>query len=199
MIDNKCKKCRRVGEKLFLKGEKCFTPKCPFSRKPYPPGLSPKSKFKKGARRSSLSEYAAELRESQKIKFSYGIRRKQFDNYLKETAKKTGSGDAKTHLFELLESRLDNIVFRLGLAESRSIAKQIVTHGHIMVNGRRVNVPSYRIKTGDKISIRPQSLGKGIFKDLGIKMKKYTPPVWAQFDKIKNEGVIKGAPPVLNV
>ena len=197
MMDNRCKKCRRAGEKLFLKGEKCFTPKCPVARKPYPPGLSPKSKFKKGARRSSLSEYAARLKESQKIKFGYGIRRRQFENYLKETIKKTRGGDARTHLFELLESRLDNIVFKLGLAGSRSIAKQIVTHGHIMVNGRRVNVPSYRIKVGDKISIRPQSLEKGIFKDLGIKMKKYNPPPWAEFDKIKNEGVIKGVPSVV--
>lgn len=199
MIEDKCKKCRRAGEKLFLKGERCFTPKCPFSRKPYPPGLSPKSRFKKGARRSSLSEYAAQLQESQKIKFSYGIRRRQFDNYVKEAAKKTGSGDAKAHLFELLESRLDNVVFRIGLAGSRSIAKQIVTHGHIMVNNRRVNVPSYRIKVGDKISIRPQSAEKGIFKDLGIKMKKYIPPTWAKLDKVKNEGIIEGVPFVSNI
>lgn len=199
MTKDKCKKCRRAGEKLFLKGEKCLTSKCPFSRKPYAPGLSPKSRFGKKGKRSGLSEYGAQLRENQKMKFSYGIRGRQFSNYMKEATKKTARGDANVRLFEFLESRLDNVAFRLGLAESRSVARQVVTHGHIMVNDRRVNIPSYRIKKGDKISIRPQSAGKEVFKDLDIKMKKYIPPAWIKFDKIKKEGIIAGAPSAVKI
>lgn len=138
------------------------------------------------------------MRENQKIKFSYGIRGRQFSNYVKEAAKRTEGGDAGVRLFEFLESRLDNVVFRLGLAESRSIARQIVTHGHIMVNNRRVDIPSYKVKKGDKISIRSQSAGKEVFKDLDIKIKKYTPPAWIKFDKIKKEGVIAGVPSIIN-
>lgn len=182
MMDNKCKKCRRAGEKLFLKGEKCFSPKCPLTRKPYPPGIFGKSKRKRVRR--GLSEYGAQLREKQKIKFSYGLRERQFSNYLKEA----------TPLFELLESRLDNVVFRLGFSDSRLGARQIVSHGHIMVNSRKVNIPSCRLKIGDKISIRPQSANKAVFKDLDIKLKKYNPPSWIKLDKIKKEGEIIGRP-----
>jgi small subunit ribosomal protein S4 len=187
MINDKCKKCRRAGEKLFLKGEKCFSPKCPIIRKPYPPGKFGKSRRKRPNR--GLSEYGVQLREKQKLKFSYGLRERQFANYLKEANKK-GGGDAKTYLLELLESRLDNVVFRFGLTDSRSQARQIISHGHIMVNNRKVTIPSYRVKISDKISIRPQSIKKIIFRDLDIKLKKYNPPSWINFDKEKKEGVI---------
>lgn len=146
-----------------------------------------------------MSEYGARLRENQKIKFSYGIRSRQFSNYAKRAVKRTRGGNAKTHLFEFLESRLDNIVFRLGLAASRSIARQIVIHGHITVNNRRVDIPSYKVKIGDKISIRPQSAGKIIFKDIDMKIKKHTSPAWIQFDKIKKEGIIAGVPSAIDV
>jgi len=191
MIEDKCKKCRRAGEKLFLKGEKCFSPKCPVTRKPYPPGKLGKKRRKRSNR--GLSEYGVQLREKQKLKFSYGLRERQFANYLKETNKK-GGRDAKTYLLELLESRLDNIVFRLGLTDSRSQARQMISHGHIMVNGRKVTIPSYRTKVGNKISIRPQSIGKTIFRDIDIKLKKYNPPSWINFDKEKKEGEIMGRP-----
>ncbi len=191
MINDKCKKCRRAGEKLFLKGEKCFSPKCPVTRKPYPPGKFGKSRRK--GRNRGLSEYGVQLREKQKLKFSYGLRERQFSNYLKEANKK-GGGDAKTYLLELLESRLDNAVFRLGLIDSRSQARQIISHGHIMVNNRKVTIPSYRVKIGNKISIRPQSINKTIFRDLDIKLKKYNPPSWINFDKEKKEGEIVGRP-----
>lgn len=192
MISDKCKKCRRAGEKLFLKGEKCFSPKCPLSRKPYPPGIFGKrTKRRRSAR--GLSEYGVQLRERQKLKFSYGLRDRQFSNYLKKAQKK-GGGDVKTYLFELLESRLDNIVFRLGFTDSRSQARQIVSHGHIMVNKRKVDIPSYKIKMGDKILLRPQSVNKKIFRDLEIKIKKYNPPSWLKLDKEKKEGEIIGRP-----
>lgn len=193
MLNDKCKKCRRIGEKLFLKGEKCFSPKCPLTRKPYVPGIFGKMKKKKAKR--GLSEYGVQLREKQKVKFNYGLKERQFANYLKEANKK-GKGEAKTRLVELLESRLDNIVFRLGLSDSRSSARQIVSHGHIMVNNRKVSIPSLRLRMGDKISIRPQSINKGFLKDIDIKLKKYNPPSWIKFDKSKKEGEIIGRPTI---
>lgn len=196
MKEDKCKTCRRAGEKLFLKGERCLTAKCAVTRKPYVPGPATKSG---GQRRVSTSDYAVKLRENQEIKFSYGLRQRQFGNYLIKAKETAGGGDVKAKLYEFLESRLDNIVFRLGFTESRSVARQMVTHGHIMVNGRRVDIPSYRIKSGDKISIRPQSASKGIFKDLDIKMKKYNPPVWVKLDKAKKEGEVVGVPSAINV
>lgn len=191
MIEDKCKKCRRAGEKLFLKGEKCFGPKCPLTRKPYPPGIFGKGMKKRRRPVRGLSEYGLQLREKQKIKFSYGLRERQYSNYLKEAQKK-GRGDVKTYLFGLLESRLDNIVFRLGFTDSRSQAKQMVSHGHIMVNKRKVDIPSCRLKIGDKISIRPQSINRKIFRDFDLKIKKYNPPSWLNLDKEKREGEIIG-------
>ncbi|MBU4223875.1 30S ribosomal protein S4 [Patescibacteria group bacterium] len=192
MLENKCKKCRRIGEKLFLRGDKCFTPKCPLSRKPYAPGMSKKTKSRRPKNRS---EYGLQLMEKQKIKLTYGIRERQFSNYLKGANKKS-KGDTEALLFEALESRLDNVVFRLGFCNSRSSARQIVSHGHIMVNGRKVNVPSCKIKSGDKICIRPQSAEKAIFKDIDIKIKKYNPPAWIKLDKAKKEGEIISQPSI---
>lgn len=123
------------------------------------------------------------------MKFGYGLRERQFSNYVDEANRK-GGGDAKSYLLELLELRLDNVVFRLGLTESRAAARQMVSHGHIRVNVRKVTIPSYRLKVKDKISIRPQSLNKKIFKDIDIKIKNYNPPSWISFDKEKKEGEI---------
>ena len=191
MMQDKCKKCRRVGEKLFLKGERCFGPKCALARKPYPPGPATKSGK---TRRASSTEYGIKLKEKQKIKFSYGLRTRQFDNYAKEAENKAGGGNVMAALYSFLESRLDNVVFRMGLTDSRSVARQIVTHGHVMVNGRRVDIPSYRISVGSKITVRPQSAVKAVFKDIDAKMKKYNPPVWLKLDKTKKEGEIIGMP-----
>ena len=190
-MQDKCKKCRRVGEKLFLKGERCFGPKCALARKPYPPGPATKSGK---TRRASSTEYGIKLKEKQKIKFSYGLRTRQFDNYTKEAENKAGGGNVMAALYSFLESRLDNVVFRMGLTDSRSVARQIVTHGHVMVNGRRVDIPSYRISVGSKITVRPQSAVKAVFKDIDAKMKKYNPPVWLKLDKTKKEGEIIGMP-----
>ena len=196
MLENKCKKCRRAVEKLFLKGERCFTPKCAVARKPYVPGPATKSGK---TRRVSTTEYGIKLREKQKIKFSYGLRTRQFDNYTKEAESKAGGGNVVSALYSFLESRLDNVVFRMGLADSRSVARQIVTHGHVMVNGRRVDIPSYRVSFGNKISVRPQSSVKAVFKDIDVKMKKHSPPVWLKLDKVKKEGEIIGTPAAVNV
>ncbi len=193
MITDKCEKCRRAGEKLFLKGERCFSPKCTFTRKPYPPGIFGRAKGKRPKR--GLSEFGLQLRARQKTKFSYGLRQRQFANYLKEAAK-IGKGDAQAKLSEILESRLDNVVFRMGFSDSRLIARQTVSHGHIFVNGKKVNIPSCRMKIGDRVSIKPQSLNKGLFRNLEIKMKKYNPPSWINLDKSKKEGEIISSPQI---
>ncbi|MCD6550152.1 30S ribosomal protein S4 [bacterium] len=189
----KCKICRRLGTKLFLKGEKCFSPKCPMVRKPYPPG-------KRKKRRTSMSEYNRELREKQKLRNWYNLREAQFKNYVKEVLKKRGRGkeeqgkDAPTLLIQKLESRLDNIVFRMGFADSRSQARQLVSHGHILVNKRKVNIPSFEVKKGDKISVAESSKKKKIFQEIATKLKKKQIPSWLKVDVQKLEGEVKSLP-----
>ena len=140
-----------------------------------------------------MSEYGLQLREKQKLKFLYLLRERQFENYIRE-ALKGKSGDIISRLAGFLELRLDNVVFRLGLVKSRSAARQLVGHGHISVNGKKVNIPSYRLKVGDKIGIRPQSAAKKVFQDIDIRLKKYQPPAWLEIDKDKKEGKIVGKP-----
>jgi small subunit ribosomal protein S4 len=191
MINQKCKICRRAGEKLFLKEEKCYTPKCPLARKSYPPGAQKRGAGKRPRR--VLSEYGFQLREKQKLKFFYLLRERQFKNYIQEALKGKGS-DIVSRLAEILELRLDNVVYRLGFTKSRSVARQLVSHGHIAVNGRKTDIPSYRLKVGDKITIRPQSASKKIFQDIDIYFKKYQPPIWLELSKEKKEGKVRGKP-----
>ncbi|MDV6342071.1 30S ribosomal protein S4 [Nitrosomonas sp. Is35] len=140
----KCKQCRREGEKLFLKGEKCFTDKCAIERRNYPPGQH-------GQKKGRLSDYGGQLREKQKVKKIYGILEKQFRNIYKAADKERGiTGD---NLLQLLESRLDNVVYHMGFGSSRSEARQIVRHNCILVNGHRVNIPAYLVNVGDTIEI----------------------------------------------
>lgn len=186
MADTQCKTCRRSGEKLFLKEEKCFGQKCAMARKPYAPGRQPK-------RRSPLSEYGRQLREKQSLKFLYGLRERQFVNIVKEAMRKGGT-DIASFLLQLLELRLDNVVFRLGLAKSRSAARQMVSHGHVCVNGRKVTIPSKRMKIGDSVSIRAQSAPKGVFTDLDVWLKKYGAPAWLKIDKASKVGEIVKEP-----
>lgn len=127
------------------------------------------------------------------MKFLYLLRERQFKNYIQE-ALKGKTGDISSRLAEFLELRLDTVAYRLGFAKSRSMARQIVGHGHISVNGRKINIPSYRVKIGDKISIRSESSAKKIFQDIDIYLKKYNPPVWIELDKEKKEGKIMGKP-----
>ncbi|MCL6562227.1 MAG: 30S ribosomal protein S4 [Firmicutes bacterium] len=152
-----CKLCRREGVKLFLKGEKCYTDKCPVTRRPYPPGQH-------GQGRRKLSEYGIQLREKQKARRTYGVLEGQFRRYLAWAEKRPGvTGEM---LLRYLERRLDNVVYRLGFASSRAEARQLVRHGHFEVNGRRVDIPSYLVKVGDEIRVRESSRQKTRFKEM---------------------------------
>ncbi|OGZ35390.1 MAG: 30S ribosomal protein S4 [Candidatus Portnoybacteria bacterium RIFCSPLOWO2_01_FULL_43_11] len=187
MLDPKCKKCRRVGEKLFLKGERCFSQKCAMIRKPYRPGLHGKSR-----RRRRLSEYGQQLIEKQKVRLLYGVSEKQFKNYVKAIAPK--KGDKGELLLTNLETRLDNVIFRLGWAKSRALARQIVNHGHILVNQRKLDIPSYQVKKGDQIQIKEKIKKSPIFKDLKTILNKYEAPSWLGLDKEKPEGQVLALP-----
>ena len=194
MEKNKCKICRRLGVKLFLKGEKCSSPKCPMVRKPYPPGLKGKRR-KKGE-----SEYGRELKEKQKIKNWYNLRERQLKIYVSSILKKRGSVEnVEELLIRKLESRLDNVVFRLGFAVSRSQARQLVSHGHFLVNGKKVNIPSYQLKKGDKVTLKESSKKKKIFQEIIPILKKHTPPSWLKLDVQKMEGEVIGEPSLKEV
>ncbi|HEX5469254.1 MAG TPA: 30S ribosomal protein S4 [Gaiellaceae bacterium] len=155
-LDPKCKQCRREGMKLFLKGERCLTEKCAVERRSYPPGEHGRGRIKQ-------SEYLLQLREKQKARRYYGILEKQFRNYYEKAAKAQGiTGEA---LLRMLETRLDNVVYRLGFAASRAQARQIIRHGHFQVNGRRVNIPSFQVKPNDVISLKPGSPVEQVVRD----------------------------------
>lgn len=189
MRDAKCKICRRLGVKLFLKGEKCLLPKCPMVKKAYPPGQRRKR------RPSPLSEYGKELREKQKLKNWYNLKEKQFKKYVKEILQKGRRGeDVADFLIKKLESRLDNVVFRLGFASSRAQARQLISHGHFLVNGRTINIPSYQLKKGDKITISAKTRKKTIFHNFLTLIKKQKPPPWLQLNVEKLEGKVIGLP-----
>lgn len=175
MKESPCKKCRRAGQKLFLKGERCFTPKCAMVKKPYVPGVHGKK------RRRALTEYGLQLAEKQKLKIIYGVSEKQLKKYFKEAAK--SKGVATEVLLTKLETRIDNVIFRLGLAESRAKARQIVSHGHILLNNRKVDIPSVHVKKEDIIQIKNSSLNKMIFKSLETRLKKFKPPTWLFLNK----------------
>lgn len=145
-IDNKCKLCRREGMKLFLKGQRCFTDKCAISRRDYPPGVH-------AQRRSKITDYGLHLREKQKLKRIYGVLEKQFRLYFQEAVR--GKGNTGATLLSLLERRLDNVVLASGFALSRNHARQMINHGHFRVNDRRVDIASYSVRPGDKVTVRP--------------------------------------------
>ena len=172
-----CKLCRREGEKLFLKGQRCFTPKCAFERRSYPPGEHGKdSQF----RRRRVSDYSGQLREKQKTRRVYGITERQFRRYYRTALQERGmTGE---NLLRLLERRLDNVVFRLGYAESRAQARTLVTHGHFNVNGRRTDIPSMLVREGDEIEVRVGSRKRTYFKQLPELAESKTVPEWLERD-----------------
>lgn len=174
-LDPKCKQCRRAGERLFLKGERCSLPKCAIVKRNYPPGFH-------GSRRSKrLTDYGQQLQEKQKVKRQYNLLEKQFKLTFERAKKKRGNtGDI---FLELLETRFDNAIFRLGLASSRSQARQLINHGHFSVNNHRVSIPSYNLKIGDTIKIRSNKQGAKIFSKLPETMKNKEIPGWMNFDK----------------
>jgi len=180
-----CRLCRRRGEKLFLKGERCFTPKCAVEKKSAPPGVH-------FARRRRLSERAIQLREKQKARATYGILERQFKKYFQEAQRKPGV--TGQYLLQLLERRLDNVVYRLGMADSRRQARQIVRHGHFIVNGKRTDVPSFLVRPGDEISVREGSKGTEYFTRLKDKLGGVTPPQWLSLDTEHMAGKVMAAP-----
>jgi small subunit ribosomal protein S4 len=183
----KCRKCRRAGEKLFLKGDRCGTPKCGVVRRAYAPGAHGKKIGR------SLSEYGTQLAVKQKIKRIYGVLEKQFRKHFEEISNKKGiTGDL---LMMRLEMRLDNIVYRLGFAASRSQARQLVNHGLISVSGKKVTIPSYKVGVGQVISIKTEKRGKAYFKNIDQVLKnKKDFPSWINFDNQKLEGVVVSVP-----
>jgi len=185
MFDTSEKKERALGVKLFLKANRCNSQKCATIRRPQRPGLH-------GKARRTLSEFGSQLAEKQKIKFSYGIREAQMQKVF-DTASKS-KGITSEMIMQLLERRLDNAVFRLGLTGSRAVARQIIGHGHIFVDGKRVSIPSYLVEVGDKISIRPKSKDFVYFKDLGEKLKNFDAPVWLKLNKETYEGEVVSMP-----
>ncbi|MBI2588013.1 30S ribosomal protein S4 [Candidatus Azambacteria bacterium] len=181
----KGKKARALGENLFLKGSRDLSPKAAVLRRPYRPGVHGK------ARRRAPSEYGLQLREKQKVKLSYGVEERQFRRYF-EAAK--GHGNAGELLLEKLERRLDNVVFRLGFALSRSIARQYVSHGHVFVNGRAVTIPSYEVAVGEEITLKPKVKETPMFQEQLLTLKKAEPPAWLSLDKETLGGKVIGRP-----
>ncbi len=173
-----CKKCRRAGAKLFLKGDKCDSQKCPMIKKPYAPGQKAKK------RKARISQYGRELIEKQKLRHWYDLQEKQFIRYVKAvTAKHDLEESTGDRLLRLLESRFDNIVYRSGIARSRSEARQLVVYGFFHVNGKPVDRPSYRVKIGDVISIKSSKQKVKMFEDFEERMKDFNPPSWIVLDK----------------
>jgi len=196
-IDNKCKQCRRSGEKLFLKGDRCYSPKCAIIKRNYAPGFH----GPKGHKR--LSDYGLQLAEKQKAKKFYGLMEKQFRLIFERAAKK--SGDAGKNFLRALEMRLDNVVYRLGWATSRAAARQLVNHGHFTVNDRKTDIASFEVKVGQVIKVRKSSQSGNYFKNINEKLKKANRPSWLYFDvsdlsaKVLHEPKDEDLPQNLNV
>ena len=181
--DEQCRICRREGQKLFLKGSRCYSDKCSISRRNYAPGQN-------GQKKKKLSEYGTQLREKQKAKRFYGMQETQFRNLFDKAAKKPGK--TGENLLILLETRLDNVVFRLGFAASRKEARQLVTHGHFTLNGKKANIPSMEVKAGDVIAVKAKSQSSPKFKE--IKDMAITVPAWMTVDVDKLEGKVLALP-----
>jgi small subunit ribosomal protein S4 len=189
-----CKLCRREGEKLFLKGERCFTPKCSFEKRSFAPGMHGKNAGRGGGRSRSTgqSDFARQLRAKQKARRVYGVLERQFRRYYEAALGRRGL--TGLNLLQILESRLDNVVFRLGFASSRSQARLLVTHGHFTVNDRRTDVPSMLLKEGDAIAIRDGSAKLTYFKELPEFAEKRTSPSWLSRDIKKMSGALSRMP-----
>lgn len=184
-IGSKCRQCRREGEKLFLKGEKCFSSKCAVENRPFPPGQH-------GQRRTRLSDYARQLRAKQKLRRIYGILEGQFRSYYQEADRRKGS--TGENLLQLLEMRLDNVVFRMGFGVSRTEARQLVRHNGVTVNGRKVNIPSYSVKAGDVVGVAERAKNQLRVKAAMELAQQRGIPEWMEVDASKLEGVFKSIP-----
>ncbi len=185
-LKSKCKICRRAGEKLFLRAERCYTSKCALVKRKYPPGMHG---VKMAAR---LTSYGTQLREKQKAKQIYGISERQFRNYFRNASKK--KGDTSEFLLQLLESRLDNVIYKFGFAKSRGQARQVISHGHVLVNNKKVTIPSFQVKPKDIVALGEKSLKLPLFADLPKILAKHELPNWLSFDIKKFEGRILNKP-----
>ena len=183
--DPVCRLCRREGVKLFLKGDRCFTPKCAVERRPYPPGPQP-------TRRRKVSEYSLQLREKQKARHIYGILERQFRRHFSEAERR--QGQTGENLLRILETRLDNVVYRLGFADSRPQARQMVTHGHFDLNGRKTDIPSAMVKAGDVLTVRASSRQMDHFKTAMEQIARKTIPAWLTADAANFAGRVLALP-----
>ena len=178
----KYKICRRVGERVF---GKCDDPKFDMT-----PPVRPQSK--RGGRRSR-SEFGMQLLEKQKVRFTYGVSERQFANYIAKVSASHGKNPAEL-LYESLERRLDNVVFRTGIVTSRAHARQLVSHGHVLINGKKVNIPSYQVRPGEKVQVRERTQGSPMFANIADRLKTYAHPEWLVFDEKNFEATVKGIP-----
>ncbi|MBE0427592.1 MAG: 30S ribosomal protein S4 [Nitrospirae bacterium] len=184
-IGSLCRICRREGEKLFLKGDRCYTDKCAIERRKYPPG-------EHGQGYRKLSDYGLQLREKQKVRKMYGILERQFRRYFNEAARKKGvTGET---LLQFIESRLDNVVYRMGFAPNRRKARQLIGHGHILVNGRKVNIASYTVKAGDVVEIKESCKGMSDILDSVAKSEHRGIPSWVEVDSVNLKGKVLHIP-----
>jgi small subunit ribosomal protein S4 len=182
-----CRICRRFGDKLLLKGERCPTPKCALEKRNTPPGGRPPARGRGG-----VSERGLQLREKQRLRFSYGVLERQFRRFFEEAKKRPGATGET--LLILLERRLDNVVYRLGFADSRAQARQIVRHGHVMVNGRKTDIPSFLVKSGDVIKWRESSRKTEYYKRLAEEIEEKFLPNWLSLDKESMTGRVLNLP-----
>jgi small subunit ribosomal protein S4 len=180
-----CRLCRREGAKLFLKGTRCYTKKCAFERRPTPPGQH-------GVRRRKMGDFGIQLREKQKVRRVYGVLERQFQNYF--VAAENRDGITGENLLRSLETRLDNVVFRLGFGSSRAQARQLVAHGHFAVNGVPTNVPSYQLKPGDKVEVRESRRAREAFKVVRETLKSHQAPEWLSLDATNLSGTVAALP-----
>jgi small subunit ribosomal protein S4 len=180
-----CRLCRREGAKLFLKGTRCYTKKCSFERRPTPPGQH-------GVRRRKMGEYGIQLREKQKVRRVYGVLERQFHNYFTEAENREGiTGE---NLLRRLETRMDNVVYRLGFAASRAQARQLVAHGHFAVNGVATNIPSYELAPGDRVEVRESRRSREAFKVIRETLRSHQAPEWLSLDAANLSGTIAAVP-----
>ena len=180
-----CRQCRREGTKLFLKGDRCYSEKCAVGKRHTPPGMHAQSRRKQ-------SEYGIQLREKQKVRRAYGILESQFRKYYETAANMRGvTGE---NMLSILERRLDNVAFRLGFGDSRAMARQMVTHGHVRVNGKKVDIASFQVKAGDVVTLREKSADSEFFKELKEQGSKRSVPEWLEFDAEKLTGKVARLP-----
>lgn len=187
IISPKCKQCRRAGEKLFLKGDRCYSPKCAVSKRPYAPGNQGKN-----VRRGGLSEYGRQLMQKQKVKKFYGVLERQLKKYFDEAQGK--KGDTRENLIRRFEMRLDNVVYRLGWAKSRPAARQLVNHGHVLINKKRVSIPSYQVKKGEILALTDRTNKSKLTENLLASLSKHQLPTWLAAEGGRLEAKVLGEP-----